>query len=64
MVTFDFMLNYMYCRPHVTVCLNLVYIKAEEEFSLLEMSATFISVGLMISNISLKYLLFFFFNLG
>lgn len=41
-VTFDFILSYTYCCPHVAVCLNLVYNKAEEEFSLLEMSATFL----------------------
>lgn len=31
-------------RPYVMVCLNLVHNKAEEEFSLLEMTAAFISL--------------------
>lgn len=43
-VKFDFILNYMNCRPHVMVCLNLVHNKAEEEFSLLEMTAAFLSL--------------------
>lgn len=45
MVIFDFILNYLSCRPHFTICLNLVHNKAEEEFSLLEMTAAFLSFG-------------------
>lgn len=47
-VEFDFILNYMSCRPHVMVCLNLVHNKAEEEFSLLEMTAAFLFCSVII----------------
>ena len=39
---FDLILNYLNCRPHVMVCLNLVHKEAEEEFSLLEMTEAFL----------------------
>ncbi len=39
----------MNCRPHVMVCLNLVHKEAEEEFSLLETTAAFLSLSLSLS---------------
>lgn len=61
-VKFDFILKFMYCRPHVMVCLNLVHNEAEEEFSLLEMTEAFLFWSVIISdNFSLKYHECFFF---